>query len=297
MPLSRAEIQRRYRERKKKESGSFLKNDRERKRKNYVTVSMLSEPEAKKRREETNKRMKKNYKKKKNANVDNTVHMENEPVTRQSTSKKGTQLTASMKFKKTRKSKKASNLNQMKSLYKSISSLKERIEKLIRTKKSLQNKLQRIESRAQQGTQSLNDELERLTPRSKTDKEMRSNGVSPRQKKTIRRKLLFLNVLQNEIKRKSIKVTVSTIEIVKKYRQMKALGKLLQKDRRTLNVKPKKIILTSKLKMKVQSFLEREDNSVTMPGKKDTVSKDKKQKKILTDYLHILHAKFCLENP
>ncbi|KAH3834240.1 hypothetical protein DPMN_107560 [Dreissena polymorpha] len=126
---------------------------------------------------------------------------------------------------------------------------------------------------------------------------MRSNGVSPRQKKTIRRKLLFLNVLQNEIKRKSIKVTVSTIEIVKKYWQMKSLGKLLQKDRRTLNVKPKKIILTSELKMKVQSFLEREDNSVTMPGKKDTVSKDKKQKKMLTDYLHNLHAKSCLENP
>ncbi|KAH3782720.1 hypothetical protein DPMN_160639 [Dreissena polymorpha] len=223
MPLSRAEIQRRYRERKKKESGSFLKKDKERKRKNYVPVSMLSEPEAKKRREETNKRVKKHYKKKKNANVDNTVHMENEPVTRQSTSKKGTKLTVSVKFEKTRKSKKASNLNKMKSLYKSISSLKERNEKLIRTKKSLQKKLQRIESRAQQGTQSLNDELERLTPRSETDKEMRSTGVSPRQKKIIRRKLLFLNVLQNEIKRKSIKVTVSTIEIVKKYRQMKAL--------------------------------------------------------------------------
>ncbi|KAH3815124.1 hypothetical protein DPMN_143645 [Dreissena polymorpha] len=47
--------------------------------------------------------------------------------------------------------------------------------------------------------------------------------------------------------------------------------------------------------MKVQSFLEREDNSVTMPGKKDTVSKDKKQKKILTDYIHNLHHSFALK--
>ncbi|KAH3815125.1 hypothetical protein DPMN_143646 [Dreissena polymorpha] len=114
MPLSRADIQRWYRERKKKVPGSFLKKDRERKTKTHVPVSMLSEPETKKRREETNKRVKKHYKKKKNANVDNTVHMENEPVTRQSTSKKGTKLTVSMKFEKTRKPKMASNLNKMK---------------------------------------------------------------------------------------------------------------------------------------------------------------------------------------
>ncbi|KAL4218009.1 hypothetical protein ACF0H5_022747 [Mactra antiquata] len=56
MLLSRAEIQKRYREKKKSDSGSYAKKERERKRKAYVPVALLSETEVKKRRKETPKR-------------------------------------------------------------------------------------------------------------------------------------------------------------------------------------------------------------------------------------------------
>lgn len=52
------------------------------------------------------------------------------------------------------------------------------------------------------------------------------------------------------------------------------------------------------LKEKVVSFMEREDNSTVMPGKKDcSAGKIKIQKRVLNDYLHNLHSKFCLKNP
>ena len=52
------------------------------------------------------------------------------------------------------------------------------------------------------------------------------------------------------------------------------------------------------VKEKVALFLEREDNSTMMAGKKDCSSgKNKIQKRVLNDYLHNLHRKFCLENP
>jgi hypothetical protein len=44
------------------------------------------------------------------------------------------------------------------------------------------------------------------------------------------------------------------------------------------------------VKTKVHEFFQREDICVTMPGKRD--QKQKQQKRILTDYLHNLHAKF-----
>lgn len=121
-------------------------------------------------------------------------------------------------------------------------------------------------------------------------------GTSPRKHKDIRKKLLFLNVLETEIKQKNIQMKFTGLNIAKKYKQIKAFGKVLGKDRRTLTRKHQTKEMKA-IKVKVQEFLQREDNAVTMPGKKDTVCKEKLQKKILTDYLHNLHAKFTLENP
>ena len=66
MVKSRAEIQRDYRERKKRIEGeSYKKRERERRQKYYVKTSELSTPELKKRREQTLNRVKKHYAKKK----------------------------------------------------------------------------------------------------------------------------------------------------------------------------------------------------------------------------------------
>ena len=49
----------------------------------------------------------------------------------------------------------------------------------------------------------------------------------------------------------------------------------------------------------VVQFLEREDNSACMPGKRDATKseKDKTQTRILSDYLYNLHLKFKAEYP
>ena len=54
----------------------------------------------------------------------------------------------------------------------------------------------------------------------------------------------------------------------------------------------------AELSEKVVSFLERDDNSRVMPGKKDFEEVAKgvsKQKRILKDYLRILHLKFIFK--
>ena len=55
----------------------------------------------------------------------------------------------------------------------------------------------------------------------------------------------------------------------------------------------------SAIKQKVVTFLGREDNARTNPGKRDCVKteKSKVQTKTLLDYMHNLHVKFSAENP
>ena len=52
-------------------------------------------------------------------------------------------------------------------------------------------------------------------------------------------------------------------------------------------------------RQKILDFLHRDDNSTCLPGKKDVkkVGKAKKQKRVLTDFIQNLHAKFCSEYP
>lgn len=53
------------------------------------------------------------------------------------------------------------------------------------------------------------------------------------------------------------------------------------------------------LQASVREFFERDDNSRQMPGKRDVnvAAGEKRQTRILNDYIHNLHAKFCSENP
>lgn len=65
-PHSRSDIQKRYRDRRKAESGNFMRRQRERKWKAYVPVFLLNDLEAKKKRPVT---LARNITKKKKANV------------------------------------------------------------------------------------------------------------------------------------------------------------------------------------------------------------------------------------
>lgn len=52
------------------------------------------------------------------------------------------------------------------------------------------------------------------------------------------------------------------------------------------------------LTREVESFMERDDNSTCLPGKKDAHKDGKEhiQKRILNDYIYNLHRKFLAEN-
>ena len=162
---------------------------------------------------------------------------------------------------------------------------------------------------------------EPFTPKRKVDSEIREAGVSPSViPKPIRNKLLFANVISEEIKiaskssknedQQAIRNVISG-STVKTYRQMKTLGEMTMTNRRELaKVKAKSIkirnirkkpLIEKGVQAKVIDFFKRDDNSRMMPGKKDAkrIEKDRPriQKIILHDYLSNLFKKFITEYP
>ena len=106
-------------------------------------------------------------------------------------------------------------------------------------------------------------------------------------------------------KRKTIKGNMAVramAEVIKKYRCIKQVGKELgistnkMKNMHICKVHPS---IKTKYGNKVRLFLEREDNSTVLPGKRDVKIHKKivMQKRILNDYLHNLHQKFLMEFP
>ena len=367
MPMSRAEIQKRYRDKKKKESGKNMRNERERKRKAYIPVSILSDAEAKKRQTNTLIRVKRHYEKirKETQKLLNSDTVQ----TRQTSSNT---LTIKMKFEKKGQRKVGASKAAMARAVKDVQDLKPQNYKLVREKKRIQKQLERAKKKTMENKQpknaginndgtparnqvtveeelatesgSLNKDLidtfitghkgldvnsvqastsentfeivektpqvadkntvstkiasktkNNLTPRSKANKELRDSGLSPRKHVNLKRRLLEFHVLKEEVKLTKA-IRQSGMKTARKYKCLRAFGKMLGMSR-SFGEK-RKSGSSSRMKFlqeKAQAFLEREDNCVTMPGKKD--QKDKQQKRILTDYLHNLYSKFRLENP
>lgn len=148
--------------------------------------------------------------------------------------------------------------------------------------------------------------------------EIRKLGMSPRSVPRPLKKLLFANVIMEELKNaasapnakkgtkqkaKGLAESVFAGKVIKKYRCMGLLQKYAQVGRRVLNTHHGKLVYKRKkrneersdeLKKQVISYLERDDNSRMLPGKADcTKGKDGKvQKRILNDYLYNLYKKF-----
>ena len=99
------------------------------------------------------------------------------------------------------------------------------------------------------------------------------------------------------------------------YRLLKAVSEETKLDRKKMTLSASKLIINCTRKRKntlkstmsshIVAFLERDDNSRMIPGKKDfkTVREDnglvkeKKQKRILNDYLKNLREKYLAEYP
>ncbi|XP_016310310.1 uncharacterized protein LOC107664299 [Sinocyclocheilus anshuiensis] len=113
-------------------------------------------------------------------------------------------------------------------------------------------------------------------------------------------------IVQNDNLRKQLKkVKRQNQELMKKLKEehskaeryrKKCERKIEQKPARTISEKfhsraAKK--LSSERKKRVEAFLQLDENSILLPGKKDTIGrKDKKQRRILTSTLQDLHKVF-----
>ena len=147
MPLSNAERQKRWREKRKAENKEeFYEEERKRRRLRYVPVAELNQSELKKRRDETNTRVKKHYRKKKQ-NVDGGENSSNEtgtPTTSRTRSNNTNKLV--VKFPAATKSGAGVRKTYRRALrksYREVDELKAKNESLRKNNKKLQKRLER----------------------------------------------------------------------------------------------------------------------------------------------------------
>lgn len=151
------------------------------------------------------------------------------------------------------------------------------------------------------------DRLKKLgSPEKKVNQLLKNQKVTS----DVRKQLLFGEVLQKQIetsfkgekKRKEKRGFAQKIAgyIMKKYKYLNKCKTILSKR----SVESYKSKLTSKLNQlekerKVVEFLESDENSRMMPGKRDTITKNKskKQKRLLNGTLKKLFKKFRTDNP
>lgn len=161
------------------------------------------------------------------------------------------------------------------------------------------------------------------TPRSNAHADIRELGLTPRKvSKKIKTKLVMVNAMLEEVKEskksnkaqtsKRVVANIVSGKILKKYRCLETMSRatgisrasLKRATAKTIKTKPRKRHANERenVKQRVIAFMERDDVSINMPGKKDCKKTEdgdkgeKKQTRVLTDYLSNLHEKFQSEN-
>jgi hypothetical protein len=320
MVLTNAERQRKWREKRKTENlDGFLATERERKRKAYVSVAELNERELKKRRKDGRERERKSYYNRKQKKAEKTENSNSDKLIKQRRTRKDGPIAASTPLVVKLPAVKKRYSRALRTAYRDIERLKEKNKELERGKKKLQKRCERFAATCSSDDMVYSADIscetsetethltpsQPLTPRSKSFRELRSEGLSPRKCKGIRKKLIMANSLIEAIqpvvrvKKNSNGNGLERIrrDILKKYRCGVHLSKSLgvsRKKIRSMGTK-RKSNTKQQLQATVTTFLEREDNCTTLPGKRDV--KESKQKVVLSDYMHNLHEKFQIENP
>ena len=226
MPSSRAEVQKRYRERKKERGEDFLEKERARQKKNYMPVYILNEKQKNERRQAIRERVKKCREAKKakitarrddfpSDDVSDDILETPIPNPRMIVSlfdnmPKKQKVKTMMKKQKCEKIPKLTFRNR--TAEKTIYTLKRKNISIKRKLKTLQKQITRS-----------NSKVDPSTPRSKTDHFLREAGVHGEMMKTLRKKLLFGNVVLHQLKTKaktSEKLIYGAVagKIVEKYR-------------------------------------------------------------------------------
>ena len=329
MALSNAERQKRWRERQKtKNLEKFLEDERNRKRAAYVPVKDLCKKQRVKRRRQINKRVKLHYQRKKRGSMTEICLPQEGPSkgTRGKTSNTNATNKMLVKLPSTKKGwfVRKRYKSSLRNAYRKIEELEGKNERLIRSNRKIQKRIERLVVRNEQSysetdadvSTNLGTDSESLptspvmTPRTKTNQFLKSLKISAAGRRILKKRLLFSECLTKDLKNAVKSVDKNVINklpfyLIRKYRFMSELQKKTGVNRK----KKKKSELKEgtprdrklKLKQHVTEFLEREDNSTVVVSKKkrDVVEVDQEQhqKRILSDYLHNLHEKYLLENP
>lgn len=215
MVLTNAERQKKWREKRKSQNlEAFLAEERERKRKAYISVSELSEKELKKRRKAGREREQKSYYKRKERKAEEAAgnSNSNNPNNEARHTRKSRPLAVSTPLVVKLPAVKKRYSRALRKAYRDIERLKEKNKELEKGKKKFQKRCERFASvvcRSEDNTYSADvscetSESERtplpLTPRSKSLKELRAEGLSPTRHKGVRKKLIMANSLIDAIK-------------------------------------------------------------------------------------------------
>ncbi|KAK3102947.1 hypothetical protein FSP39_015174 [Pinctada imbricata] len=193
--------------------------------------------------------------------------------------------------------------------HRKIKDLKSKNDDLTKKNKTLQKRVERMKKKT-----------ETDSPRSSANKLIKEAGLSKRQGKKVRKQLILGNAVLAEVKEtyKEIKekrngrvATLGSIvsgKIIKKYRGNNWLSSQTGITRKSLTSGTTKWKVSTCHARKrarkmyareVQEFLERDDNSRCQPGKADSKisENERKQTRVLTDYMGNLYEKFAAENP
>lgn len=155
------------------------------------------------------------------------------------------------------------------------------------------------------------------SPRSELDRTLKGHDVHNR----VKRQLLFSNIVVKDIQEKMRKSSserkkqlISRIVFGKLIRHYKLMGlaktmhisyKRLRSNERYGNnlvfarKEKKNSILAKRIHERIQEFLERDVNTRLLPGKSNTITRNKvkMQKRVLNNTLQNLHKSFCAEYP
>ncbi|VDI32445.1 Hypothetical predicted protein [Mytilus galloprovincialis] len=338
MPMTKAEKQKAYRDRKKQQEGeSYLEKERQRTKAYYVPIAERSKTDQEKRRKKRERNRQSTIEpstSQPSQQVESTSQEQEQVVSSSTDNPISTPLVVRLPCQnpknRTRKRisrqvakcnreierLKGENINTQRK-YKTVSKRYERLVKRTTQNKSSENVGQDKET-GNDGPSSSKSGTEKLTPRKRTYKELRDEGLSPSKiPKIVKNKLVLANLLTDEIEdvynksdqqAKAIVTSIVSSSKLKEYKLTKTLSqstgirrsrlvKKRKKDWAKVRKRTRNRIKRESLRKDILTFLERDDNSREMPGKNDkTKTEDGHvQKRILNDNMAFLHLKYKTE--
>ena len=196
-------------------------------------------------------------------------------------------------------------MHKKSTLEKKNKTLQKRIERLKKQQTVNLNKTSE-EDDADASSMDTEESIVEMTPRSKSNAEIISLKLDRKRAAVVKKKLLMSNTLLHSItpnlkKKKRTSDPIILSGSISEYRCISSISRtgIGRRKLKFANIKRKVKLMSLRYNADIEQFLERSDNSTTLPGKRDTktVKKEVKQKHVLNDYMMNLYEKYKFENP